>query len=81
MKIKSKDIEAVENILTLEVCRAQTALAVFKFNDSVAQMSHIDSQEQIEEFWRTASPGAKWLYIAYIGGLIDSAIERRPNRP
>jgi hypothetical protein len=80
MKIKSKDIEAVENLLTLEVCRAQTALAVFKFNDSVAQMSHIDSQEQIEEFWRTASPGAKWLYIAYIGTLIAPAHERKPSR-
>jgi hypothetical protein len=81
MKIKSKDIEAVENILTLEVCRAQTALAVFKFNDSVAQMSYIDSQEQIEEAWRTASPDTKWLYVAYIGTLIASSLERKPNRP
>ena len=80
MKIKSKNIEAVENLLILEVCRAQTALAVFKFNDSIAQMSHIDSQEQIEEFWRTASQEAKWLYVMYIDSLIASADERRPIR-
>ncbi len=80
MKIKSKDIEAVENLLTLEVCRAQTALAVFKFNDSVAQMSYIDAQEQIEEFWRTASPEAKWLYVMYLDSLIASLEERKPSR-
>jgi hypothetical protein len=80
MKIKSKDIEAVKNILTLELCRAQTALAVFKFNDSIAQMSHIDSQEQIEEAWRTASPETKWLYVTYIDSLIAPVNERKPSR-
>lgn len=76
MKIKSKDIEAVKNILALEVCRAQSALDEFKFGNSVAQMSYIDSQEQIEKAWRTASPEAKWLYVRYLGSLISSLHER-----